>query len=92
MLTFFAPTVYFLCFAASALCAWLLLRSFAASRDGLLFWSGLCFLFLAANNFVVILDRLVVPTIDFALVRVLLALTAVTLLLFGLIWRVEGRS
>ena len=77
--------VYFLCFSTSAACAWLLFRNYRRTRTPLLLWSSLCFLFLAANNFVVIIDLLVIPTIDLRLVRLLLSLAAVTVLLFGFI-------
>ena len=81
------PTaVYFLCFATSAACAWLLARNYRRGRAPLLLWSALCFLFLAANNFVVILDLLLIPSIDFRLVRLLLSLAAVSVLLYGFIW------
>jgi len=49
-------------------------------------WSGLCFIFLAANNLVVVLDMLVVRDMDLRLPRLALALAAVGLLLFGFIW------
>jgi hypothetical protein len=80
--------VYFLCFATSTGCALLLGRNYRRSGTPLLLWSALCFAFLAANNFVVILDLLVVPDMDLRLVRLLLSLTAVSLLLFGFVWTV----
>ena len=49
----------------------------------------LCFLLLAANSFVVVLDMLVIKTIDFRLARHLLSLGAVGVLLFGFIWDLE---
>ena len=78
--------VYFLCFATSAACAWLLARNYRRTRAPLLLWSALCFLFLAGNNFMVILDLLLLPTVDFRLVRLLLALAAVGVLLYGFIF------
>lgn len=89
MVTWFPAAVYLLCFLTSAACALLLARSYRRMGARLLFWSGLCFLFLAANNLVVILDLLVLPETDFRLVRHLLALAAVSVLLFGFIWDVE---
>lgn len=80
--------VYFLCFATSATCAWLLARNYRKARAPLLLWSALCFVFLAANNFVVIVDLvLTTPDSDFRLIRLLLSLAAVGVLLFGFIWR-----
>jgi hypothetical protein len=92
MPTWFPSAVYLLCFAASATCAVLLMRGYARSRARLLFWSGLCFVLLAANNFLVIIDMIVIQGTDFRLHRTLLSLAAVSVLLFGLIWPREGRQ
>ena len=89
MTTWFPTAVYTLCFLTSAACALLLARSYRRTGARLLFWSALCFLLLAANNAVVILDMLVLPQIDFRLVRSALALAAVGVLLFGFVWDVE---
>ena len=89
MSTWFPAAVYLLCFLTSAACALLLARSYRRTGARLLFWSGLCFLFLAANNLVVIFDLLLIPDMDFRLVRHSLALAALGLLLFGFIWDVE---
>ena len=89
MASWFPTVVYLLCFLTSAACAWLLARNYARTGARLLLWSALCFLFLAANNFVVVLDLLVLPDADFRLVRHLLALAAVGVLLFGFIWDLE---
>ena len=85
----FPATVYLLCFATSASCAWLLARSYRRSGARLLLWSALCFLFLAGNNLVVVLDLLVLPQLNLRAVRLLLALAAVSILLFGFIWDLE---
>jgi len=89
MSTWFPTAVYLLCFLTSAACALLLVRSYRRTGARLLFWSGLCFLFLAANNLVVIVDLLLIPDVDFRLVRHLLALAALIVLLFGFIWDLE---
>ena len=81
--------VYFLCFATSSACAWLLGSSYRRSRARLLLWSALCFLFLAANNLLVIVDLLLLPQVDIRLGRLLLSLAAVGALLFGCIWDLE---
>ena len=86
---FFPTTVYLLCFATSAACALLLARSYFASRARLLLWSAICFLFLAANNLVVVVDMLMIPEISFRVLRLLLALAAVSVLLFGFVWDLE---
>jgi Family of unknown function (DUF5985) len=85
----FTASVYLLCFLTSSACAYLLARNYARTRARLLLWSAVCFGFLAANNLVVIIDRLVLPDVSFSLIRILLSLVAVSVLLFGLIWDVE---
>jgi hypothetical protein len=84
--TLFPTLVYTLCFATSTLCAYLLGRSFRRARSRLLFWSAVCFALLAVVNFIVVLDMLVYPDIDFRPVRLVLSLVAVSVLLFGFIW------
>ena len=86
MAEWFPTTVYLLCFLTSSACAVLLGRSFRRTGARLLFWSALCFVLLAANNLVVILDLLVFKDRDFGLFRAALALAAVSVLLFGFIW------
>jgi hypothetical protein len=86
----FPTLVYTLCFATSALCAWLLGRSFRRSRSRLLLWSALCFVLLAVSNFAVVLDMLVFPGVDLRPVRLWLSLGAVSVLLFGFIWDEEA--
>lgn len=85
----FPATVYLLCFATSSACAFLLARNYRRTRARLLLWSALCFLFLAANNLLVTIDLLVLPDRSFQLERLLLALAAVAVLLFGFIWDLE---
>jgi hypothetical protein len=85
----FPAIVYFLCFATSGACAWLLARGYRNTRARLLLWSGLCFLFLAGNNLLLFIDLLILPEIDLRLGRLLLSLAAVAILLFGFIWDLE---
>ena len=89
MLEAFPAAVYLLCFATSAACAFLLARNYRRTGARLLLWSAACFLLLALNNFVVVLDLLVIPDVSFRLVRIVLALAAVSVLLFGFIWDLE---
>ena len=89
MSSWFPTLVYTLCFLTSTACALLLARSYRRTTARLLLWSALCFAFLALNNFVVILDLLVLPDIDFRLTRLVLSLAAVCVLLFGFIWDLE---
>jgi cytochrome b subunit of formate dehydrogenase len=85
-MSLFPTLVYSLCFATSALCAFLLGRSFVESRSRLLFWSAICFVLLAVVNGVVILDMEIFPHIDFRPYRLWLTLLAISVLLFGFIW------
>ena len=89
MADLFPTAVYLLCFLTSSACALLLARNYRRTGARLLLWSALCFLFLACNNFVVILDLLVLPDLDFRLARLVLAAAAVGVLLFGFIWDLE---
>jgi hypothetical protein len=89
MQSLFPATVYLLCFLTSAASALLLLRSYRGTRARLLLWSGLCFLLLAGNNLAVVLDLLIFPNVDFRLLRLLLAVAAVSILLFGFVWDLE---
>lgn len=85
------PTiVYLLCFLTAAACALLLARTYWRTGMRLLLWSALCFLFLAGNSLVVIVDLLVLRDVDLSLPRTLLSLAAVCVLLYGFIWDREG--
>jgi hypothetical protein len=70
-------------------CAVLLARSYIAGRTPILLYSALCFALLALNNLVVVVDLIILPDISFRLVRLILALAAVSVLLFGFIWTTE---
>jgi hypothetical protein len=85
----FPAVVYVLCFLTSAACAFLLGRSYSRSRVRLLFWSSICFGFLALNNLALVLDLIVWPDGDLRLLRVVLALAAVVSLIWGFIWDEE---
>lgn len=78
--------VYLLCMGTSLLCAVLLLRGLVKTRVRLLFWTGLCFLALAADNLALYVDLIVIPDIDISLIRRVIALVGMMLLIFGLVW------
>lgn len=84
-----ATAVYFLAFLASAACAALLIRSYIGNRTKLLLWVAACFVLLALNNFFLLADMILFPDIDFALVRAMLGLSAVSTLLYGFIWELD---
>lgn len=81
-----AGLVYILCGGTCLLCAAMLLRSYAKNHVRLLFWSGLCFLGLMLENFLLYVDVVLVPDVDLSLWRKLPGFVALVLLLFGLIW------
>ena len=81
--------VYVLCFVTSATCAWLLARGYLRSKARLLLWSALCFVLLAANNALVIVDLLILTDTTFRLERLVIMLAAVAVLLFGFVWDLE---
>jgi len=80
-----AEFVYALCALTSMVCAVLLFRGYRQGRQRLLMWSALCFLGLAANNALLIVDLYVVPDTDLFLVRTGSALIGMVVLLYGLI-------
>jgi hypothetical protein len=80
-----AESVYILCLLTSAACAALLLRSWRETRSALLLSSGLCFLGLAINNILLLLDLVVFPDLDLRWVRNVVALGSIGLLIHGLV-------
>ena len=86
----FPVAVYLLCLITSVLCTYLLARSYKATGARLVFWSAICFAFLAVNNLVVVLDLVLLPQLDLRIVRHVLSLSAILTLLFGFIWGEEA--
>jgi hypothetical protein len=84
-----AQTVYLLCAATSAACAVLLLRGHHRTGTPLLLWSGLCFVGLALNNAMLVVDLILIPDVDLSTWRLLPAAAGVASLLYGLVWESE---
>ena len=84
-----AAIIYSLCALTSLACFVLLWRSWRRTGAGLVFWSALCFAGLSANNALLVADKLVLPNIDLSMWRLVTALVAVLLLLYGLVWGEE---
>ena len=85
-----ASAVYLLCALTAIVCAWLLMQAyFARGRYRLLLWSGLCFVGLAANNLLLVVDKLLLPAIDLSLARTAVALLALSVLIYGLVMDAE---
>ncbi|WP_375772880.1 DUF5985 family protein [Archangium gephyra] len=84
-----AESVFLLCAVTSLVCAVLLLRVYTHKRVPLLLWSSLCFVGLAGNNVLLVVDLLVFPERDLLVFRNLSGLVALSLLVFGLVWDSE---
>jgi hypothetical protein len=80
-----AAAVYALCALTSLACAALLVRGVLQSRQGLLAWCCAGFVGLAANNVVLLLDRVVLPGVDLSLWRLVPAAAGMVLMVLGLI-------
>jgi hypothetical protein len=71
-------------------CTWLLLRAYARSRIRLLFWTGVCFIFLSVNNVLLFVDTIILPTqVDLRIYRLTAALVGIACLLYAFIWEAE---
>ncbi len=80
------PLIYALCAITALVCAILLLRAFARSRYKLLLWSGLCFAGLTLNNVLLVFDKVILPENDLSIIRSGVALIAMIVLIYGLIF------
>jgi hypothetical protein len=81
-----AEAIYLLCAITSVICAVLLLRGFARTGVRFLFWSSICFIGLAANNLLVLVDLvLLVREVDLAMERGVAAFLGLAALIFGLV-------
>ena len=81
-----AAIVYLLCAVTSIACAFMLLRSYRRNRLRLLLWSGICFVGLALNNILLVIDIHVMTEVDLSIVRTIPAVLGVVTLVYGLIW------
>lgn len=84
-----AALIYTLCALTAFACAFMILRSFFASRHRILLWSGLCFSGMFVNNILLVIDRLFFADADLSTWRLAAALAALLPLLYGLIWEDE---
>jgi hypothetical protein len=81
-----AAVIYSLCALVAALCTFLLLRAWSASRYRLLLWTAICFGGLTATNVLLFLDKIVFTTVDLTPARLVFTLAAMGVLLYGLVW------
>jgi len=77
--------LYLLCFLTSLSCCLLLIRSYRRNGSRILLWTAACFVLLAVDNLLVVLDLIVLPNVDLSLPRLLAVLLAVSTLLVGFI-------
>jgi hypothetical protein len=85
-----AEGVYILCALTSGLCAWLLWRSYRATRTQLLLWSALCFVGFAFNNALLFTDLVLLPqSFDLSIARNSTALLSLVVLVYGLVTDTE---
>ena len=78
--------VYVGCAITSLACALLLLAAYRRQRARLLLWSCVCFAWLAVNNLLLVVDRVLVTDVDLSIARVASALIGLVTLLYGLIY------
>jgi hypothetical protein len=78
--------LYLLCFLTSLSCCLLLFKSYRRNASKILLWTAACFVLLAVDNLLVVIDLILLPTVDLALPRLLATLFAVSTLLVGFIW------
>lgn len=81
-----ATVVYLLCALTALACAVLLLRAWSANRVRLLLWAGLCFVGLALNNLILLMDAALFPAHDLTGWRTVPAVLGMGALLWGLVW------
>ena len=67
-------------------CTVLLFRGYGASRQRLLLWSALCFVFLTLNNLLLFFDMIVFAELDLRPFRLGAALIGLVFLLYGFIF------
>jgi hydrogenase/urease accessory protein HupE len=78
--------VYLLSAATCLLCAVMLFRGYLRSRVRLLFWAGICFVGLMADNFTLYIDGVLYPEVNLAVWNKVLGLIGLVILVYGLVW------
>lgn len=85
----FGNLVYILCAATSTLCAILLIRGYRRSGTRLLLWSAVCFIGLALNNVLLVIDLGARAEIDLSIWRLIPAVVGAGALLYALVWETQ---
>lgn len=81
-----AEVVYILCAATSIFCSALLFRTYRRQPSRLVLLSMLCFLGLALNGLLVVVDLMLLTDVDLRLARTLVAYVSILGFLLGLLW------
>ena len=81
-----ALLIYALCALTALACSAMLFAGARRTGSRMLFWSSLCFACLTLTNVLVIADNYLFPNNTLWAVRLMSALLAVALLLYGLIF------
>lgn len=81
-----AEAVYILCTLTSLACTLLLFNGYRRGGARLLFWAALCFAGLTVNNLLLFVDLVMVPEVDLSVARSAIALVALFVLIYGLVW------
>ncbi len=84
-----AVIIYSLCAITAAVCTYLLSAAYLRTRYRLLLWSAICFAGLTLNNLALWVDKVALPAVDLSILRISIALIAMAVLLYGLIWDSE---
>jgi hypothetical protein len=84
-----ADFVFILCALTSLTCTVLLLRGYRRERVRLLLWSGLAFAGFTLGNILLVVDTIMAPATDLALLRSLPVLAGLLVLIFGLVWETK---
>jgi hypothetical protein len=80
-----AEAVYVMSALTSVACAALLWRGWRRTATSLLWWSAWCFVGLAVNSILVVIDLVVIVDRDLSLLRALTAFTGLAVLAFALV-------
>ena len=81
----FKLVLFALALLTSAACMVLLYRAYRDTRLRILLWSTLCFVCLTANNLLLFVDLILLPTVDLRVPRNLTALAGMVFLIYGFI-------
>lgn len=62
------------------------MKAYSKTKSRLQLWVAICFIGLALNNILLVVDFEVVPTVDLTIARTVPALLGLIILIIGLVW------